>query len=65
MITIKNPDFYKTLNTVLLSFISIFGVFSLILLINVNEKLNTVIKDQAVNTEKIHRLERDFAEIKK
>ena len=44
----EKDGFYRNLSTFLLSFVSIFGVLSVVLLININGKLNMVITDLAV-----------------
>jgi cell division protein FtsB len=42
----QKDEFHKHLTTVLLSVIAIFGVYSLILLSNVNRKLNDLANEQ-------------------
>ena len=51
-------EIYKIINTILLSFISIFGVYSLILLSNLKEAINNVQRDQAVQQEKVIAIEK-------
>lgn len=49
---------HKTLNSILLSVISIFGVFSLVLLISLNSKVNEIAIGQAVIKNELKSLDR-------
>jgi hypothetical protein len=64
MTPVKNDNFYKNFTSIILTLISIFGVFSVILLVNVNNKLNRVITENAVQDQKIQTLQAEVAELK-
>ena len=71
MTQVQRDSFHRVFNSILLSVIATFGVYSLILLNNVKETLNDVRIQQAVgtserkiNTERITKLENDLDKIK-
>lgn len=62
--TIQKDNFYKNITTILLTVIAIFGVYSLILLNTVNQKLNDLKTNQAIQNTRMERAERDIERLK-
>ena len=61
----QENNFHRNLTTVLLSVIAIFGVYSMVLLTTVNNKLNALQQTQAVQQEKINTLDKRLTKLEK
>lgn len=48
----QSDKFHRNLSTILLTVISIFGISSVALLLNINKQLNSITVEQAVQKEK-------------
>lgn len=59
----QKESFHKTINTILLSVIAIFGVSSVALLIGINNKVNEIAITQAVEKAEIDSLTRRVAKL--
>lgn len=50
--TQQKDSIYRLINSILLTLITVFGVFSLTLLVNLNKKVSNIITKQEVQNEK-------------
>lgn len=59
----QKDNFYRNMTNILLTLIAIFGIFSIMLLINVNIKLNDIAIEQAIHKEKYINLDSRLTKI--